>query len=310
MAKKKTRKVNVEMPGLEDFEVPPDAPPEAADAMKLMQKAYTDPDGLSEEELAKFMEIADALNAAEEAAIDPEDRKQAAALGARAFDKLQAGDLDEAFKISTRALDLDPREPAADLVNAMLGIEDDQETFEAMGAISMQVDFEMRRDPEDDRAALLHKVRNIANTHAGLAAFQCGHFESAIGPLAETLESGDEENASAAALFLLAALIGNDEGESALDLIEYAEHPHQVMQWGKVLALLLLKREDDAAKAFKAAMKEAPTVYEYLITKPPTDERRQELLQAQDQDLLAAHLFATVFHRQKALRKKLIKLAP
>jgi len=170
MAKQK-RKVNVEMPGLEDFEIPPDAPPETADMMKLLQKAYADPEGLSEEEFNAFMGIANALSEAEDAAIAPEDREKAAALGAQAFELWQAGEVDEAFDKANDALDLNPSEPTADLVNAVLSIESDQEAFEAMAAISMQVEFELRRENDDRRTDLLEEIgAEPPNTYEELIA--------------------------------------------------------------------------------------------------------------------------------------------
>jgi tetratricopeptide (TPR) repeat protein len=308
MAKKnKPRKVNVDMPGLEDFEIPAGAPPEAVEAMKLMQKAYTDPEGLNEEEFNAFMDIANALNEAEDAEISPENRKQAAKLGARAFELWQADDLDKAFETANEALDLNPREPTADLVNAVLSIEGDQEQFEAMGAISMQVDFEMRRENDDARVAVLEEVGAIARIQAGVAAFQAGHFESAIGPLAEVFENGSDEDAGTAMLFLVAALIGDDEGQSALDLMEDMPLSHPVFSWARVLARLSIG--DPAREEFKIAISEAPRVYEYLTTKPLTDTQREEALKQGDQEAFAAHLFGRVLARRKALHKKLKKLA-
>lgn len=307
MAKMKPRKVNVEMPGLEDLEVPPDAPPEAAKLMKLLQKAYTNPEGLSETEFAKFMEMANAMTAAADAAIDPEDRQQAAEIGARAFGLWQANRYEEAFEKANEALDFNPQEPSANIVDALLSIEDDQEAFEAMSAISMQVDFELQRDNGHARIALLEAIRNLAHVQCGIAAYQCGHFESAIGPLMEALELGDGEQAGVASLFLVPALIGDDEAEEALRLIASAPEPHPIMEWGRVLALLAL--EKDATTAFKSAMEYAPRVFEYLVTAPLTDRQYEEALMAKDQVAYAAHLFRTLLRKRKKLNKALKQLA-
>jgi tetratricopeptide (TPR) repeat protein len=306
---RKGRKVNVELPGMESLEIPAGTPAEAAELMRLMQKAYNDPDSLTQEEFAAFMGIAEQMSAVHEASISPEDRKQSRKLGMRAFKLWKQGNAEEAFDVAQQALRMDEMEPVAMLVVGVMAIEDDQEAFEAMGAVSAQVDFELPREKNDKRIRVLREVAGAARIHGGIAAYQCGHFESACGPLSEALDSMDGSTAGTAALFLVPSLIGDDKAEDALELIGDAVNPHPIMDWGRVLALLSLNREGEAKIAFSAAMNQFPWVFDYLVASPLSDSAYQAGLAKQDQEVFAAHVIGTLLRERQKLDKALRKLA-
>lgn len=275
----------------------------------LMKKLYGDPDGATEAETEALMAVVERLSGAEESLISPQDRANAAAKAARAWQLYRADDSQAALDIAEEALDLNPQEPVADFVCAVQSLLDSRDLFEAMCSVSLQIDFELRRANDASRTALLKQVGELATFYAGIAAYNTGHFESAIGPLATLIDQGTDET-GAAVLFLSLALIGAEQETEALDLISGLDDPHPALAWGKVLALLGLDRSDEAASALKDALAYAPNVHRILLSKSTSENQPMAAGAAHGPEAQASEMLQVLLQARKGLRKKFKALKP
>jgi tetratricopeptide (TPR) repeat protein len=305
--KKKMRKANVEMPGLDDLELPADAPPEMLELLALMQKGMEDPESLTEKELESFQGLVRSMSEEADSMIPPEDRAEAQAKAARAWMLLQAGEYEQAGEMAEEALDLNPQEPVAEFILAMMVTESEQEAFEAMCAINLQCELELEKNPDPQREELLREVYKTSAFHAAGAAIQAGHFESAIEPLIPLYKDENEDQAGPASITIV-ALIGIGDASRALEIIHELDPEDPIRLWSKVMALIANGDREAAADAFAAAHAQAPEVLE-MLKNPPDEESLLREMATQSEIAQTVWYLRPLYKHRKKIAKGLNKLA-